>query len=149
MHQPPPATAGICPSDDRLQGLRWQTIGQRYTLKAHTEACMCVETEWDPGAAIPPHRHARHDEFAYVLEGEFELLLDGQAVVAREGDTVRIPRGTAHAVFNKSPGLARALMWTTPSLDLFALFARADGVEDPTAVMALCSEYDFEFLPPA
>lgn len=50
------------------------------------------------GRRISYQRHARRDEVWTILDGEGELLLNGERFPASQGDVFRIPRGTLHAV---------------------------------------------------
>jgi uncharacterized cupin superfamily protein len=52
-----------------------------------------VFTEWQLERASWTDRHP-YDEFNYVLEGELHVHSDGQVVVARAGDLVRVAAGT-------------------------------------------------------
>ena len=57
-----------------------------------------IEVAYAPGEASQPHRHAG-PIFGYVLEGEFELALDDQAVkTLKVGDTFYEPGGILHRV---------------------------------------------------
>ena len=48
-----------------------------YWLKAQSEECFAFETLDPPGTFVPPHVHPTQDEFIYMLEGTFDLYLDG------------------------------------------------------------------------
>ncbi|NIS79150.1 MAG: cupin domain-containing protein [Anaerolineales bacterium] len=48
------------------------------------------------GAAMPEHSHP-HEQFSNVLEGEFELTLNGQAHQLRPGMVVAIPPNATHS----------------------------------------------------
>jgi len=55
-----------------------------------------VETNNDPDAGVPPHYHENEDELFYVVEGEVEFMVDGEKIIAREGDTIFGPRRVPH-----------------------------------------------------
>ena len=42
------------------------------------------------------HRHLRDDETILVLDGEVELIADGQEYVARAGSSVFLPKAVVH-----------------------------------------------------
>jgi quercetin dioxygenase-like cupin family protein len=55
-----------------------------------------VEILCPPGDMPPLHVRERDDEVFYVVEGELELYVGGDVVVARPGAAVRAPRGIPH-----------------------------------------------------
>ena len=59
-----------------------------------------VRGEIDPGVSAPRHTHPG-DEISYVLEGEAELLIDGEpARVVKAGEAFVIPAGKVHGARN-------------------------------------------------
>jgi quercetin dioxygenase-like cupin family protein len=62
-------------------------------------------------AVVPTHRHP-HEQMGLGLEGEFELIIDGEVNVIREGDSYLIPGGTPHS--------ARSLNGPARALDVFS-----------------------------
>ena len=52
-----------------------------------------------PGGATPPHRHDC-DEVVLCLEGEGEVHIEGTVHAFRAGQTIVLPRGAAHQIFN-------------------------------------------------
>ncbi len=60
----------------------------------------------EPGDASAPHRHPGHHTFGYVVEGSYELGVDGGPVrTLKAGDTFYEPPGALHSVSrNASPG---------------------------------------------
>ena len=56
---------------------------------------------------MPPDTHAG-DEISYVLEGEVELLVDGEPLpVVKAGDAFVVPAGKVHGARNGSSALLR------------------------------------------
>lgn len=58
-----------------------------------------------PGNASPAHHHPGHHTFGYVVEGTYELGINGQPTkILRAGDTFYEPPGAVHSVSkNASP----------------------------------------------
>jgi quercetin dioxygenase-like cupin family protein len=58
-----------------------------------------------PGNASPPHHHPGHHTFGYVVEGSYELGINGQPTkLLKAGDTFYEPPGAIHSVSkNASP----------------------------------------------
>lgn len=69
------------------------------------------------GSGPPPHVHERYDEGFFVIAGQIEYVVgagdDRQTLVAEDGASVWIPRGTPHA-FRVLSETARALNFYTP-----------------------------------
>lgn len=54
----------------------------------------------EPGGGPPIHTHSREDELFIILEGAFEFTINGNTVIASEGDVLFSPRGTRHTFKN-------------------------------------------------
>lgn len=50
----------------------------------------------DAGAKLPEHSHP-HEQICNVIEGEFELVIDGKATTLRAGDVGVIPSHAVHS----------------------------------------------------
>lgn len=73
-----------------------------------------AEVEVRAGLEPPPHQHEREEESFYVIEGELDFVLDGNATRASAGDFVVLPRGHVHA-FQVRTERAKLLMLVTPA----------------------------------
>lgn len=73
-----------------------------------------VFTEWELTSSDFTDEHP-HDEFNYVLDGELHVEVDGETVVARVGDLVRVPAGSRGRYF--APIHARMLAVYGPNPD--------------------------------
>ena len=141
-------SAGITPAGEGTDGIVWNILGQTYKPVASCDSCFAFDTLFPDGTFVPPHIHATQDEFIRVLEGRFDLVLDGKPVVAKAGDLIRMPMGIMHGIWNKSGAPVRALFWVSPAKGLYELFTRIHNVADPAEVVRIASEYEVEFLPP-
>jgi len=65
--------------------------------------------------AAPLHRHAREDEYSYVLEGRMGALLGGEVVYAEPGDLVFKPRNQWHTFWNAGDEPCRILEIISPA----------------------------------
>jgi quercetin dioxygenase-like cupin family protein len=61
----------------------------------HSENLTLAYWTIDAGAVMPEHSHP-HEQVANILEGEFELVLDGESKVLRPGMVAMIPAGMPH-----------------------------------------------------
>jgi quercetin dioxygenase-like cupin family protein len=76
-----------------------------------------------------------------MLEGTFDLYLDGSWTQAKAGDLVRMPKGLPHAYYNKQDKPARALFSV-------ALFDQLHNLSDPEEVVRRSKVCEVDFLPP-
>jgi uncharacterized cupin superfamily protein len=99
---------------------------------------------------VPPHIHPTQDEFIYLFEGRFDLLLDGKDAVATPGDLIRLPMGQAHGIFNKTDQLVKCFFWVSPTRKLYDLFWAIHSMKEqkPEEVVAISAKHEVNFLPP-
>ena len=67
-----------------------------------------------PGEGPPDHLHFDQEETFFVVEGAYELTVDGRTTVAGPGTIVFIPRYCVHRFKNIGQGAARMLDWSLP-----------------------------------
>jgi mannose-6-phosphate isomerase-like protein (cupin superfamily) len=145
-----PMTAGITKAATGLEGISWNILGQIYVPKHVTADSFSWHATFPPGTFVPPHIHPTQDEFIYMLEGRFDLVLDGQEMVAHPGDLVRLPRGIPHGIFNKTDTAVKCLFWVSPTRRLYDLFWGIHSMKEqnPPEVVALSAKHEVDFLPP-
>jgi len=140
--------AGVTRAGTGLNGVVWNILGQTYVPMQRDEACMAWHAVFPPGTFVPPHVHPTQDEFIYVLDGRFDLLLDGKEATAQTGDLIRLVRNIPHGIFNKSQAKISCLFWVTPARRLWELFEKIHNVPDPAEVVRLAAQHEVHFLPP-
>ena len=141
-------TAGITKAGTGIDGITWNILGQTYVPKQVSENSFSWHATFPPGTFVPPHIHPTQDEFIYMLEGTFDLYLDGRWVKASAGDLVRMPMGLPHGYYNKTDKPTRALFWVSPSRQLKELFEKLHNLTDPEEVVRLSAAHEVDFLPP-
>ncbi|MBC8673816.1 cupin domain-containing protein [Aeromonas hydrophila] len=62
-----------------------------------------------PGSGAPYHLHTDADEIIFVVSGMINITLNGEDRIAREGDTIFIPKHTSHGFKNVGLYAARLL----------------------------------------
>jgi quercetin dioxygenase-like cupin family protein len=124
--------------------------GQTYVPKQVSDSSMSWHATFPPGTFVPPHIHPTQDEFIYMLEGRFDLVLEGREFVATAGDVIRLPMGLAHGIFNKSDQTVKCFFWVSPTRRLYDLFWGIHSLAEqtPDAVVALSAKHEVVFLPP-
>ena len=133
------------------------TPHESVTLRAETPQAIEVEAVYAPGGDPPPaHLHPAQDERFEVLEGELTVRLGGEQRVLRAGDTINVPRGTPHQMWNAEEQPARVAWTTSPALrtgDWYRTLDRLqregrvgkDGMPGPLAFAAYLTEYSDVF----
>lgn len=143
-----PLDQGVTRSGHGLIGRAWNVVGQSYTPMLHTESAFTWHAVLPADSFVPPHIHPEQDEWITVLTGEVTVEFEGETATAGPGDVVRMPRGGAHGIFNRSDAEVTCLFAVAPAGRLYELFERLDGVTDPEALVRISAEHDVEFLPP-
>jgi mannose-6-phosphate isomerase-like protein (cupin superfamily) len=92
-------------------------LDELLTFKVHdqSETVGIFEDEVLPQTGPPPHLHRTQDETHYVLEGQFEFVLDDRKVNADAGSVVYVPRTTVHAFTNIGTQKGKLLFIETPA----------------------------------
>ncbi len=141
-------TAGVTKKSEGIDDVHWSIFGQVYTPKTITEDCFSWHALLPSETFVPPHIHPTQDEYIQVLSGALDLTIDGQQFHANEGDLVHLPRGIPHGIFNNTGHDVNCLFWVTPTGKLVDLFRKLHNMGRPDEVVALCPDYDVNFLPP-
>lgn len=106
-----------------------------------------------PGSIVPAHRHDGFDEAFYILEGELEMCVEGESVIATKGYFINIGRGTVHGYQNKGMDPVRYLSWTHPAgIEHFygEIDARIKTLpDDLERIVEIAEHHHIEILPPA
>jgi mannose-6-phosphate isomerase-like protein (cupin superfamily) len=129
------------------------TPSESVTTREDTPATLEVEGRWGSGGSPPPkHFHPRQDERFEVTAGELHARIDGVERVLGAGDTLDIPRGAVHQMWNPGGTEARAIWRTTPAIRTASWFRAIDslhrdgrvgsnGMPGPLAFAVLLNEY--------
>lgn len=62
----------------------------------HTDTMTFAFWEVKAGSRVPEHSHI-HEQVAYIMEGQFELTVNGQPLLLEPGKTAVIPSGINHS----------------------------------------------------
>ena len=143
-------TPGITQAGRGIQDISWNILGQTYVPKQVSSDSFSWHATLPPGTFVPEHIHPEQDEFIYMFEGALDLKLNGESVVARPGDTVRMPKGLPHAIYSNGDYPVKCLFWVAPARRLYDLFWELDkmGQADPAEIVAMSARHEVDFLPP-
>jgi uncharacterized cupin superfamily protein len=108
--------------------------------------------------AAPVHRHAKEDEYSYVLEGRLGALLGDDVLYAEVGDLAFKPRDQWHTFWNAGDTVCRILEIISPagfehyfddiaaaSVPRQELAARYGLEVDLDRITELCEEHGLRF----
>jgi mannose-6-phosphate isomerase-like protein (cupin superfamily) len=101
--------------------------------------------------AAPLHRHAREDEYSYVIEGRMGALLGDEVLEAGPGDLVFKPRNQWHTFWNAGDEPCRILEIISPAgfERYFDELVELGGSSQapPEALAELSARYEVEMDP--
>jgi quercetin dioxygenase-like cupin family protein len=97
-----------------------------------TGGAFCLLVDNPPvGWSLPPHLHTDAAETIHVVEGEFEMKIDGRVERLAAGETVHIPAGVVHSGVNVGTSPGRRLLTFSPAG--MEEFFREAGAPSPDA----------------
>jgi len=153
-----PHNAGMASAGDILENpFTGQNLTFRRTAADTGGELLEVESNWSqPGQEPPQHYHPRQEEHFEVLEGELRARIGGTEHTVGAGETLAVPAGTPHSMWNPGPGPARAVWQTRPALRTEGFFelvwglaqtAKTNPEGGPSAdeAAAMMREYENEF----
>ena len=103
-----------------------------------------------PGGGPPPHSHQNEDETFVVLEGEYELLVDGVSHKLTRGEAMHAMRGSVHAFRNVGTTQGKMLVVVIPGgfekyLEEISHFSLP---EDMPQLLETSNRYGIRLMPP-
>jgi mannose-6-phosphate isomerase-like protein (cupin superfamily) len=145
----------IVPSNE---GRKMFVLGQEITLKLTGNetggAYYVFEALTPPGVGVPTHVHEHEDEILRIIEGEYEVFLDGKTYKAGQGAVINLPRLIPHRFGNvgKKPG--RATTTVIPGINFEKFFEELSSLSgeqwsDMAKVEEICKRYDIQILEPS
>ena len=106
--------AHIWPGDGRSLRVLGEVVTYKITSERTGGAYSLFEVVSQPQGGPPPHIQHREDEAFWVLEGEYEFLVEGRTMRMPAGSLLYIPKGNLHAHKNVGAGTGRMLVSQTP-----------------------------------
>jgi quercetin dioxygenase-like cupin family protein len=122
-----------------------------HLVSAQTGGAFCMLVDQPlPGWSLPAHRHANEAETIHVVEGEFEMDVDGTRSRLSPGQTIHVPRGAVHSGGNvgQEPG-RRVVLFTPAGIEGFFLEAGTSSPDeevDLAAALAAAARHGWEFV---
>lgn len=72
---------------------------------------------YQPRGYVAPHRHRIQEQIYYILDGEGMMEIEGERSIVRPHDTIFMPPGVEHAIYNTGLGDLRFIVVTCPPED--------------------------------
>jgi quercetin dioxygenase-like cupin family protein len=116
-----------------------------------TDGAFCMLIDHPPaGWALPAHLHHGVAETIHIVEGTFEMRIDGQRLRLSSGQTAHVPPDVTHAGANvgTTPG-RRVVIFSPAGMERFFLEAGAtseDAEVDPASTLASAMRHGWEFV---
>jgi mannose-6-phosphate isomerase-like protein (cupin superfamily) len=105
----------VAPAEGRAMRMAGaQLVALKVSSEQTGGAYSLFEVAVAPQGGSQPHVQHREDECFYVLEGEFEFLVEGARIEAGPGSLVYVPKGNLHAFENAGKTTGRLLVSHTP-----------------------------------
>lgn len=132
----------------------WMPGGVRTEIhldSARTGGAFCLLVDHPPvDWSLPAHRHRNEAETIHIIEGEFQIEIDGLQSLLTAGQTAHIPRNVVHSGGNvgQRPG-RRVVLFSPGGLERFFLDTGAstpDAEVDISAALASAARHGWEFV---
>jgi quercetin dioxygenase-like cupin family protein len=132
----------------------WMPGGVRTEIQltgADTGGAFCLLVDEPPaGWSLPAHLHADAAETIHIVEGEFEMTIDGSTERLEAGQSVHIPAGVVHSGGNVGDGPGRRLILFSPAgMESFFVEAGAtapDAEVDRGAALDAAMRHGWRFV---
>jgi quercetin dioxygenase-like cupin family protein len=132
----------------------WMPGGVRtevHVASEDTGGAFCLLVDHPPaGWSLPAHRHHNAGETIHIVEGIFEMEVDGVRSRLSAGQTIHVPQGVIHSGGNVGEQVGRRIVIFSPGgMERFFLEAGAatsDSDIDLTAALASAIRHGWEFI---
>ncbi len=139
------------PDQDTNIGFPGTDIFHRAQSGATASVFSAVELVTAPGQGVMVHVHDHEDELVYVVEGEIEVTLGNNTMIATTGVLALLPRGIPHGFTNIGSTPSRVLDVILPGqfdnyfVELHNLYDDA-GNADEDKLNKLAEKYGIRYL---
>ena len=114
MEEKDHSTTQVGPREGRLLWVLGELVTRKVASEQTGGSYSIFEAVSQPQGGPPPHIQHREDECFYVLEGEYEFLVEGRTLRMPAGSLLYVPKGNLHAHKNMGEGTGRMLVSQTP-----------------------------------
>ena len=114
MEEKDRSTTQVRPGEGRSLWVLEELVTRKVASEQTGGAYSLFEVVSHPQCGPPPHIQHREDEAFYVLEGEYEFLVEGRTLRMPAGSLLYVPKGNLHAYRNVGEGTGKMLVSQTP-----------------------------------
>jgi quercetin dioxygenase-like cupin family protein len=137
--------------DPRVVWMPGEVRTEIHLASEDSDGAFCLLVDHPPaGWSLPAHRHHSEAETIHIIEGDFEMEIDGTRARLSAGQTVHVPRGVIHSGANIGRGSGRRVVLFSPAgMERFFLEAGAPTPEteiDLAAALASATRHGWEFV---
>jgi quercetin dioxygenase-like cupin family protein len=88
------------------EGIKWEAVNEKVKRKimAYDKDLMVVKVEFEKGGIGSLHQH-RHSQITHVQSGAFEVQINGDKKILKEGDAFYIPPHIIHGAVCLEKGI--------------------------------------------
>ena len=131
-------------------------LGERIVVKVTSDdtggSYAVMEETTAPGGGPPLHVHQGEDEMFYVIEGEFEITVNGKSHSASAGGVAFLPKDVPHRFQNVGSESGRLLITVVPG-GFEKFFEECDAAkiripQDMPALLTMAAKHKLEFMLP-
>lgn len=112
---------------------------------------LLIEQIDDAKGGPPRHVHPNQEEWFFVVEGEYEIVVGEDRYDLGAGDSVLAPRGTPHVWAHVGEGRGRMLIGFQPAGRMESFFEAATqliGIPSGPALVGLFRDHEMEVVGP-
>jgi quercetin dioxygenase-like cupin family protein len=84
--------------------------------------------------APPPHIHPRQVEEYQVIEGSFDVMVDGEWSTIGPGESASVPVGVTHTFANNTDETIRVMNWHRPAVDFEKFIERTSAALEKSGI---------------
>lgn len=116
-----------------------------------TGGSFCLLVDHPPvGWSLPAHLHHGVAETIHILDGEFDMTINGQRSRLTAGQTLHVPAGVIHAGGNVGDTAGRRVVIFSPA-GMESFFTELgtedrDTPVDPAAALAFANRHGWQFI---
>ena len=121
MSHPKPAFV-MQPQEGTTFNIGMHLVTEKLTSEHSGGDYYVVQQVSPPGSFVPPHAHSLEDEVVFIIEGEFDVFLDGKTTRAGPGAILNFARGTYHGFKNVGDTPGKTTWVITPGKSFQAFF---------------------------